>query len=243
MNIEKESKIGAIVAQDYRTAQVFNTFGIDFCCGGKRTISEACASIKVDADQVVEQLNALSESDAQEEANFVEMPLDELIHYIENQHHQYIRLKIPFLLQILEKIKHVHGHAHPELVEVYDLFKASSEDLLLHLHKEEAVLFPYVLHLVEANKNNVKIDTPPFLSIQNPVLMMEEDHELEGDRFKKIALLTNDFHLPEGACHSYAIAYQELHAYVKDLHKHIHLENNILFPKAVVLEQTCMQKA
>lgn len=240
MNIEKESNIGAIVAQDFRTAQVFNAFGIDFCCGGKYTISEACAAINVDENQVIEQLNALSQSDASIEANFIDMPLDELIQYIEHHHHQYVRQRIPFLLEILEKIKHVHGHAHPELMEVYDLFKASAEDLLLHLHKEEAVLFPYVLHLVEANKNNVKIDTPPFLSIQNPVHMMEEDHELEGERFKKIALLTNDFRLPEGACHSYAIAYKELEVYVVDLHKHIHLENNILFPKAVALEQICI---
>ena len=240
MDITNESSVGEVVAQDFRTAQIFNFYGIDFCCGGKKTISDVCATMHLDANEVLDALSKTMNDTSLKEDNFQEWTLDKLIQYIVEKHHDYIRKKVPFLLQILEKVKSVHGNVHPELYELYDVFKASAEEILLHLNKEEIILFPYILHLLDIQRNREILDTPPFLTVRNPILVMANDHDMEGERLRRITKLSNGFTPPKDACNSYNIAYRELEAYVEDLHKHIHLENNILFPKAITIENECL---
>ena len=228
--------IGEMVADDFRTAAVFKKFGIDFCCKGNRSIEEACENKKANPEEIYSALENLNHQESVA-GDFKSWPLDLLADYIEKVHHSYVAEKTPILLQFLNKVSRVHGDRHPELVEINQLFEESAQDLAAHMKKEELILFPFIKKMLHTEKNNQPLDTPHFGSVENPVEMMKHDHELEGERFRQIAELTNGYQFPDDACNTYRVTYQMLEEFENDLHKHIHLENNILFPKAVALEQ------
>lgn len=231
-----EKTIGEIVADDFRAAAVFKKYGIDFCCKGNRSIEEACEKKNVDAGKIYDELQALGNTSSQD-IDFRSWPLDLLADYVEKTHHRYIEEKTPVLLQFLYKISKVHGERHPELVEVYRLFEESAHDLGAHLKKEELILFPFIRLMVETEKTNNELRTPHFGTVENPVAMMKHEHDAEGERFRKIAELTNNYSFPEDACNTYQVTFKMLEEFENDLHKHIHIENNILFPAALALEQ------
>lgn len=228
--------IGEIVADDFRSAAVFKKYGIDFCCKGNRSIEDACESKKINPENIYTDLDNLNNNNGQN-SDFNAWPLDLLADYVEKVHHSYVAEKIPVLLQFVNKIARVHGDRHPELVEINQLFEESAQDLAAHMKKEELILFPFIKKMVHVEKENTTLDNPHFGTVENPVAMMKHDHEMEGDRFRKIAELSNNYQFPEDACNTYRVAFQMLEDFENDLHKHIHLENNILFPKAVELEQ------
>lgn len=228
--------IGEIVTKDFRTASVFSEYGIDFCCGGDKTLKEACEEKSVNVSKLQDKLDMAIQSKA-EGVDFNSWPLGLLVDYIEKTHHTYIKGKSPVLLQYLEKISEVHGKRHPELIEIYDLFLHSTMDLEMHLNKEERILFPFIRQLVEYKNSGQHMESGHFGTIQNPIAMMKEEHVKEGERFDTISKLSGGYAVPEDACDTYRVAYAMLNEFEQDLHKHIHLENNILFPKAIQLEK------
>ncbi|MGB0851004.1 MAG: iron-sulfur cluster repair di-iron protein [Bacteroidia bacterium] len=224
--------VGQVVAQDYRTATVFKTHQIDFCCRGNRTIDGVCKQNNLETDKFIDELNLCIQNSANHSANFHLWDIDLLTDYIEKNHHRYVEKRIPELKTYLNKIARVHGGRHPELIEVDELFSASAYDLLHHMEKEETILFPFVRKMAAG----VYEEKPQFGAVINPISVMREEHDNEGVRFRKIAKLTNNFTPPEDACTTYRVAFEMLKEFEEDLHQHIHLENNILFPKAVAAE-------
>ncbi|MFN7117370.1 MAG: iron-sulfur cluster repair di-iron protein [Saprospiraceae bacterium] len=224
--------IGEIVAQDYRTAGVFKRFGIDFCCGGKRPLEETCEEKGIDITLVENELATLQAQPTASQANYQDWSADFLADYIINRHHSYVRKMIPEITAFAEKVGRVHGKRHPETVEIYYNWKALASELESHLLKEENILFPYIKKLVNSKDNII----PPFGTVENPIRMMESEHEDAGELMRTIRTLSSDFTPPEDACTTYRVLFSFLAEFEADLHEHIHLENNILFPKAVELE-------
>ena len=233
-NSTKEDSIGELVAKDLRKAEVFKKFNIDFCCGGKKTLSQVCNDKQInikDIESEFEKLDSTSESVSQ---NYNEWSLDFLVDFIINTHHKYVKNSLPILLEYTAKVAKVHGKEHLEVVAIYDLFKEASDELNLHIMKEETILFPYIKQLV--NEKNSVNEGCSFGTVKNPIRMMEHEHDVVGNIFKTIRELSNDYTPPEDACTTYKLSYKKLEEFENDLHQHIHLENNILFPKSIKLE-------
>ncbi|RKE98170.1 iron-sulfur cluster repair di-iron protein [Ichthyenterobacterium magnum] len=232
-----QKQIGQFVAEDYRTAAVFSKHKIDFCCNGNRSIEEACTKKGIDSNLVIDELKAVLNSSTGESIDYKSWPLDLLVEYIEKKHHRYVEEKIPVLRQFLDKLCRVHGERHPELLKINELFTASAGELASHMKKEELMLFPFVKKMVKAKLSKTAVQSPQFGTVENPIGMMMHEHDNEGERFRQIASLTNNYNPPADACNTYKVTYAMLDEFEKDLHLHIHLENNILFPKAIKLEQ------
>jgi regulator of cell morphogenesis and NO signaling len=229
--------VGEIVAEDYRAASVFEKFGIDFCCKGNRTIDEACAGKQINPDAVTEMLNTLNMETAGNLPDFASWPADLLADYIEKKHHRYVTETTPVLQQFLDKLCNVHGGRHPELFEITKQFNESAGELAMHMKKEELILFPYVRRLVTALNMGTKLDKAQFGTIENPIQVLMQEHTTEGDRFREISELSSNYTPPADGCATYKVAFQMLKEFEADLHLHIHLENNILFPQAANMEQ------
>lgn len=237
MDITNESIIGELVANDYRTASVFKQHNIDFCCNGNRSIAEACEKKKIDSSNLIQQLENATSAGNASSADYNTWPLDLLADYVEKKHHRYVETRALEIKPFLEKIIRVHGDRHPELLEIGELFNASVGELAKHMKKEELILFPYIRRMVQAQQNGTSVQAP-FGSVQNPIKAMMHEHDGEGERFRKIASLTNDYNPPTDACNSYRVTFSMLKEFEEDLHLHIHLENNILFPKAITMEES-----
>jgi regulator of cell morphogenesis and NO signaling len=244
MNIEKtllERTVAELVVEDYRAAEVFKKNGIDFCCGGKKTVAEVCRQKGMDASVLAAALSHLNEAPvAGQRLDFQSWPLPFLADYIVNVHHRYVLEKVPQIMQYASKVAQVHGHAYTETVAIAEKFELLAEELIVHLKKEEHILFPYVKFLQEAKEGKAAIATPPFGSVQNPIQVMEAEHESAGDAMREIRALSDDFTPPESACNTYRVLYKLLEEFEADLHRHVHLENNILFPRAQELEASLM---
>ena len=233
-NSQKE--IGQFVAEDFRTAALFNKYKIDFCCRGNRTVAEVCAKNDIDSNLLLNELDAIMRSSTGQNIDYQSWPIDLLVDYIEKKHHRYVEEKTPVLRQFLDKLCKVHGVNHPELFKINDLFTASAGELASHMKKEELILFPFIKKMVKAKLSNGVLQAPAFGSVESPIAMMMHEHDNEGVRFREIAKLTADYTPPADACNTYKVTYAMLEEFEKDLHLHIHLENNILFPKAKALE-------
>jgi regulator of cell morphogenesis and NO signaling len=233
----KDKTIGAFVAQDFRTAAVFSKYQIDFCCKGNRTINEVCEKQNIDSDTLLQNVYDVLQSENNSGIDFNSWPLDLLVDYIEKTHHRYVEEKTGIILQFLNKLCSVHGANHPELFKINELFAEGAGELSQHMKKEELMLFPFIKRMVNTKESNGVLSQPSFGTVSNPIAMMMQEHENEGDRFREIANLTNNYTAPADGCTTYKVAFAMLQEFEQDLHKHIHLENNILFPKAVILEE------
>ncbi len=238
MEISPKTTIGEIVANDFRTAALFSKKGIDFCCKGHRTLEEISDKKSLDITVLASELNEIINQKGDSTIDFKSWPMDLLADYIEKTHHRYIEDKTPVILLFLSKLCKVHGERHPELFEINELFKESAQDLAAHLKKEELILFPFIRKMVNARITNQPLEKPHFGTVDNPIEMMKHEHDTEGDRFREIARLTNNYIPPADGCTTYRTAFMMLEEFEQDLHKHIHLENNILFPNAQALERT-----
>jgi len=235
-----EKNIGELVAKDYRTAQVFKNHNIDFCCNGERPLSQVCLEHELDVQQVLNELEEATKETGNENTNYENWPLDLLADYIQKTHHKYVTRQSAILLPYLEKICKVHGDAHPELLEINTLFNQTAAAMATHMIEEESILFPFIKQLVNSEEEGSGLIPPSFKTVENPVAMMKEDHDAEGERFREIVKLSSNYTPPSDACNTYKVTFGLLQEFENDLHKHIHLENNILFPKAIKLEKVLL---
>lgn len=237
MNITKDSGIGSLVAENYRMASVFKAHQIDFCCNGGRKLGDVCDQKGISTDELIEELQNSIKNTDQSDIDFKSWPADLLADYIEKTHHRYVRAKISEIVPFLNKVVRVHGQNHPELFEMEKLFGESAQDMTSHMMKEEKVLFPYIQMMTNSIQFEEQLIAPHFGRVENPVAMMMEEHDTEGERFRRIAELSNNYTPPADACNTYRVTFSLLQEFENDLHRHIHLENNILFPKAVEMER------
>lgn len=237
METLEKTTIGEYVAQDFRTAAIFSKYGIDFCCKGQRTIEEVCDKKNIDEAQLLAELKTVLATKNDSGIDFNSWPLDLLVDYIEKTHHRYVEEKTPITLQFLDKLASVHGSNHPELLQINELFQGCAGELAQHMKKEELILFPYIKKMMGATISHESIQPPHFGTVNNPITMMMEEHDAEGERFRTIAALSNNYTPPEDACNTYRVTFAMLEEFEQDLHKHIHLESNILFPKTKALEK------
>jgi regulator of cell morphogenesis and NO signaling len=234
MTVIKEKTVADYVTENIKTAHIFKKYGIDFCCGGGVSLEKACQKKEVELERITQELMLVGSVDYMHD--YDQWSLDFLIDYIVNIHHRYVHESIPIISQYATKVAKVHGHHYSEVVQINELFHQVANELLSHMQKEERVLFPYVKQLISFQKVGEIKSIPPFGSVNNPIRMMEHEHEGAGDVFKEIARLTNNYTPPKEACNTFKALYAKLEEFEQDLHKHIHLENNILHPKAIVLE-------
>ncbi len=236
MNITKDTVIADLVAKDYRAASIFKQNKIDFCCNGNITIEAACEKKQLDFTDLVSQLEKATTTVNDSTIDFNSWPLDLLADYIEKKHHRYVDAKIMEIKPYLDKVVRVHSDRHPELIEVSKLFYESAGELSMHMKKEELTLFPFIRKMVKAEVAGSTVEAP-FGSVQNPIKAMMMEHDNEGERFRTISKLTDNYNPPLDACNTYRVTFSLLKEFEEDLHLHIHLENNILFPKSIVLEE------
>jgi len=233
-----DETLGEIAAKDLRKAEVFKRYGLDFCCGGKKTVKEACAEKGLDVTKVEQELQKADKNITQSRPlPYNEWSLDFLADYISNTHHSYVKKTIPDLKSYGAKVASVHGNTHPELHKMNRLADEVCDELLSHMVKEEAALFPYIKSLVAAKREGTHLQNVNFKSIQSPIDIMEHEHESVANKMDEIRRLSNNYSLPEDACASYAFWFKTLDEFENDLHLHVHLENNILFSKAIDLEK------
>jgi regulator of cell morphogenesis and NO signaling len=236
MNIAKNNIVGEVVAEDYRTASIFKKYNVDFCCNGNKRIDEVCEKKNISPSQLLEELNAVSRPTADQSVDYQSWPLDLLADYIEKKHHRYVTAKIQEITPYLDKVTRVHGNRHPELVEIKSLFAGCAQAMEMHMEKEEFILFPFIRKLVSSAQTGLPVQAP-FGTVENPIAMMKHEHSEEGERFATIARLSDNYTPPADACNTYRVTFSLLQEFEEDLHLHIHLENNILFPGAIQMEK------
>ena len=225
--------LGEIVNANHRAASVFEKHGLDFCCKGKRSLKQACAEKMLPVDSIVSELKAITGTDPGS-VDFDRMSLTHLAAYIVATHHEYVKKEMPEIFSYLQKITAKHSERHPELYKVLETFSEMKKEMELHMEKEELILFPRI-ELMEIRailESDAKVN---IAFLQEPISMMEEEHEQVGQWLAEIRRLTNDYTAPGDACTTYRLSYTALQAFELDLHQHVHLENNILFPKALEL--------
>lgn len=237
MVINSESIIGEIVAQNYKAASIFKAHRIDFCCNGNRSIATASKEKNIDENVILQELSEVLTKKEEADIDFQSWPIDLLADYIKKKHHRYVVAKIAEITPYLKRVANVHGDNHPELLEIRELFGQTAEELTAHMQKEENLLFPYIIEMVDKKSRGEKLIKPPFGSIENPINAMHIEHDNEGVRFRKISELSDNYQTPEDGCNTYRVTYSLLEEFENDLHRHIHLENNILFPAAIEFEK------
>jgi len=241
MNIDANTIVGDIVKVNFKTAQVLEKNKIDFCCGGGISLQEACEKSSIDMTALIPELEAIVEVNDPDSKYIDGLELDELCDYIEKRHHTYVRENIPFLQQKLQRLCEVHSENHEELFEIKRLFDGAAENLSAHMQKEEMVLFPYIRKMVKFKRENI-LSGSEFGMAMGPINQMEEEHQVEGERFKIISELTKNYTCPPDGCNTFQVTYKTLQDFENDLHRHIHLESNILFKKALLLERVLMNQ-
>ena len=229
----QQCTLGEIVAKDARAAGILEQYGIDFCCNGHRTLQQACPDTEK-AAAVARALSGLALGSAgPAEIDYRSWPIDLLADLIEKKYHRDTTRQIDVIQAHLDKICSVHGDAHPELWKVKSLFEESAADLTMHMKKEEVMLFPFIRKMVQ----NGKPPAAPFGTVDNPIRVLTHEHQAEGDRFRQIAELTDDYIAPADGCQTYRLTFHELKEFETMLHFHIHLENNLLFPRALEMAE------
>ncbi|MBX2927718.1 MAG: iron-sulfur cluster repair di-iron protein [Saprospiraceae bacterium] len=234
--MSNQKTIGETVAADYRTAAVFKQFGIDFCCGGKRSIEQVCLQKGIDPVLLEQALEQAQRSEGRPAMNPDAWELSFLADYIVNKHHVYVQERLPQLVEYADKVARVHGEKFPPNLEVAALVSTLRDELTAHMLKEEKILFPYVKVMEKARKAGHAVPVPSFGTAAGPVNVMEAEHEVAGEILSRLREITGDYALPAEACNTWRVLWSLLAEFEEDLHEHVHLENNILFPKALEME-------
>jgi regulator of cell morphogenesis and NO signaling len=238
MSTTTEKTVRELALENPAATRVFEKLGIDYCCGGKQTLAQACRKGALALEQVTGALAEANRAAASgpNTSDWQTAPLADLIAHIQSTHHRYTRDEIARLGPLFDKVCSVHGGNHPELLQVREVFSGLAQELTSHLMKEEVVLFPYVVRMEEAIVEKEPVMPPPFGTVQNPVAMMMREHDGAGDALRAMRQATQGYAAPADACVSFHTLYKALAQFEADLHQHIHLENNILFPRAIAME-------
>ena len=235
MHVTPTRTVRDVVTDDFRAAAVFQGYGIDFCCGGEKTISEACRELRLDADEVAREVSDACARPDTSAPRYNEWETSALLRQIVDGHHAYVRRSLRTIATMLVKLVQVHGTRHPELAEVSGVFDELRAEMLSHMGKEELILFPYIAKVAAAVHDGEEVPPASFGPIDNPIRVMEAEHDSAGAAVALIRNLTRGYTPPEDACATYRACFQELEAFERDLQEHVHLENNILFPRARAL--------
>jgi regulator of cell morphogenesis and NO signaling len=239
MNLDGARTVRELAIEIPNATRTFEKLGIDYCCGGSRSLRDACQHAHVTLEDVLgelEQGSSFKPATETARQDFANGNLGELVEHIIGTHHVYVKQELPRLQQLLKKVVAVHGAGHPELAEIQQIFQGVSEELSSHMMKEEHILFPYIVALENAVSHGRPRPRPAFGTVSNPVHMMELEHDSAGAALKEIGALSSNYQPPESACFSYRTLYTALKEFETDLHQHVHLENNILFPRAIAME-------
>ena len=236
--INSNMTVRQVAVEVPQSTRLFEKLKIDYCCGGNRSLTEACDSAGLEVDEVLGMLETSIQQVESENLTmeFQTLSINDLIEHIVSTHHVFTKDELARLDLLLKKVIAAHGENHPELRAVDELFERLSADLMPHMFKEERVLFPYISALAHADASYTPPPFAPFGTVKNPVRMMMMEHDVAGEILREIRKVTSDYTTPADGCISYRTLYEALEALEKDLHQHIHLENNILFPRAVELE-------
>jgi regulator of cell morphogenesis and NO signaling len=237
-NISKT--VREIALEQPTSIRVFERLGIDYCCGGRRPLTEACSDRNLEVADVVAALDSAAKSAAPTGTNFAQASLRELIQHIVTTHHQYVKNELPRLAMLSEKVVNRHGDSQAHLPILQKVLAQLDEELIHHLGKEEQILFPYITKIEEAQATGIPAPHGCFGTVSNPIAMMTREHDDAGGLLAQIEQLTSNFTTPVGACPTYLAFYTGLKEFEQDLHQHIHLENNILFPRAIELEDATL---
>jgi len=240
MTLDSNKTVRELAVEVPSATRVFEKLGIDYCCGGGKKLNEACDQAKLAVDQVLrdlEQAEKARQARQESATDWNSEPLADVIAHIVKKHHAYVQSEIPRLSHLAKKVSSKHGPSHPETVKVDELFEALANELTMHLMKEEQILFPYVIRMEESKLESAPVIPSCFGTVQNPIQMMVMEHDNAGEVLRELRAATTDYKLPEDACTSYRTLYTGLLEFEADLHQHIHLENNILFPRAIAMEK------
>ena len=232
-----ELTLGDIVTKNFKAAGIFEKYNLDYCCGGKKTIEQACLENGTDPEIIYSEIEKINSAKVEIPERIDDWELDLIVDYIINHHHKFVRYMIPLISMYTEKVASAHRQNHPETKEVAKIFSSVYKELKQHMMKEEEILFPYIKYITKVNKGEAKFEKPYFGRIGNPINIMELEHQSAGENMYSIRKLTNNYNPPSDACETFKICLKELKEFEEDLHKHVHLENNVLFPKAVLLEE------
>jgi regulator of cell morphogenesis and NO signaling len=245
MDVDTTKTVRELALEHPAATRVFEKLGIDYCCGGNKSLGQVCGENNLQMQQVLESLEraANSREAHPQDAQWISQPLADLIAYIKETHHRYTREEISRLGPLFDKVCNVHGARHPELLQLRHVFGALAQELSTHMMKEEMVLFSFIERMEEAVIAGDPILPAPFGTVNNPVAMMVHEHETAGNLLRNLRKLSDGYEPPAGACTSYRTLYSALGEFERDLHQHIHLENNILFPRAIEMERNSTASA
>lgn len=237
MTINTATTVKDLAIRRPGATRVFESLGIDYCCGGAHSLEEACRAANVEIRNVVEELEKAIPDDEAFVCDWEKEPVSVLASFIVETHHAFTRQELDRIENLFVKVCHAHQQNHAELVTLQSMFKELEQDLITHMLKEEQILFPYVRRLEEAAGGKSELETPFFGTVSNPVRMMMNEHDTAGDILREMRELSNNYTAPADGCISYQTLYQAMRLLEEDLHQHIHLENNILFPRAIEIEE------
>jgi regulator of cell morphogenesis and NO signaling len=236
MKLSGKTRVKDIALSSSRARQVLEEAGVDYCCGGGKSLDAACGCAGAPPKEILKRLRQKGEQTGSDDANWVAAPLGDLTRHIREKHHQYVRQAIARIALLIEKVNAKHGKNHREIADIERLFLAVGREMLMHMQKEELILFPFIDALEQAANGQGSLEPPFFQTVQNPIFAMMREHDAAGDLVKQIREASGAYKAPADACTSYTALYKELREFEADLHQHVHLENNILFPRAVELE-------
>ena len=236
MKFSSETKVKDIALSSPAARQVLEDAGLDYCCGGGKSLHEACLQTEASAEAILSRVRESSKNTDPDDVSWVAAPLSELTRHVREKHHQYVRAAIPRTEVLLDKVQAKHGSTHAEIASIQELFARVGREMIMHMQKEEQILFPYIEAMERAANGKDTLEPPFFQTVRNPIQAMMNEHDLAGDLVKQIRKTSSEYTAPADACPSYKALYQDLREFEADLHQHVHLENNILFPRAIELE-------
>mgnify|MGYP001549225339 CR=1 FL=1 len=234
-----EVTVRDIALEQPASIRVFEKFGIDYCCGGRKPLAQVCQERSLDLQSVLAAIERATNGAAEASPEWTSASLEALCEHIVKTHHDYVRREIPRLWQLAQKVVARHGETHPELVRIQQLIRGAGEDLIQHLSKEEQILFPSIVNMERNLSSCGPRSLGCFGSVRNPIRVMMAEHDAAGDALAQMRQLSHDFTPPEGASPTYTGYYHALSEFEQDLHRHVHLENNILFPRAIEMDESC----
>ena len=225
--------LAQIVSTNHKAASVFEKYHLDFCCKGKRSLAQACREQQLQLENVVTELETAFDQENKTGVDFEQLSLTQLCDYIVNTHHSYVKNEMPQIYAYLQKVTSKHGERHPELQKIFGIFTAVKEEMEGHMKKEEQILFPRIQELEKMVETENPVTQISLTYLQGPIIVMEQEHDHAGSLLNEIRILTDNYTPPHDACTTYRLSFAALQAFELDLHQHVHLENNILFPRSI----------